>query len=38
LRQLGVFHDPQSMLGKISTFATHPVTIAGALLRKILHR
>jgi steroid delta-isomerase-like uncharacterized protein len=38
LRQLGVFHDPQSMLGKISTFATHPVTIAGALVRKILHR
>lgn len=38
LRQLGVFHDPQSMLGKISTFATHPVTIAGALVRKILQR
>jgi len=38
LRQLGVFHEPQSILGKISTFATHPVTIAGALVRKLLHR
>jgi steroid delta-isomerase-like uncharacterized protein len=38
LRQLGVFHEPQSMLGKISTFTTHPVTIAGALVRKLLHR
>lgn len=38
LRQLGVFHEPQSRLGKISTFATHPVTIAAALVRKILHR
>lgn len=34
LRQLGVFHEPQSLLGQISTFATHPATIARALVRK----
>jgi steroid delta-isomerase-like uncharacterized protein len=38
LRQLGVFHDPQSLLGQISTLATHPVTIARALSRKLLRR
>jgi steroid delta-isomerase-like uncharacterized protein len=38
LRQLGVFHEPQSVLGQISTFATHPTTIALAFARKILHR
>ncbi len=36
LRQLGVFHEPQSALGKISTLATHPVTMARALARKLL--
>jgi len=35
LRQLGVFHDPQSFLGQISTLATHPITIARAALRKL---
>jgi steroid delta-isomerase-like uncharacterized protein len=35
LRQLGVFHEPQSMLGQICTLATHPVTIARALARKL---
>jgi steroid delta-isomerase-like uncharacterized protein len=38
LRQLGVFHDPQSMLGQICTMATHPVTMIQALLRKILRK
>ena len=38
LHQLGVFHDPQSVLGQISTLATHPVTIARALARKLLRR
>jgi steroid delta-isomerase-like uncharacterized protein len=38
LRQLGVFHEPQSVLGQICTVATHPVTIAGALLRKLLRK
>jgi steroid delta-isomerase-like uncharacterized protein len=36
LRQLGVFHEPQSVLGLVCTFATHPVTIAKALARKAL--
>lgn len=35
LRQLGVFHEPQSLLGRTLTSATHPVTIARALLRKL---
>jgi steroid delta-isomerase-like uncharacterized protein len=38
LRQLGVFHEPQSVLGQISIFATHPATIARALVRKLLNR
>lgn len=38
LRQLGVFHEPQSLLGQISTLAAHPVTIARALARKLLRR
>ena len=36
LRQLGVFHEPQSVLGQICTVATHPVTMAQALVRKLL--
>jgi steroid delta-isomerase-like uncharacterized protein len=36
LRQLGVFHEPQSFLGRIAIPATHPITIARALLRKLL--
>jgi steroid delta-isomerase-like uncharacterized protein len=35
LRQLGVFHEPQSALGQISILATHPTTIARALVRKL---
>jgi steroid delta-isomerase-like uncharacterized protein len=38
LRQLGVFHEPQSVLGQVCTLATHPVTIARALARKFLRR
>lgn len=38
LHQLGVFHEPQSLLGRITTLATHPVTLARALCRKILRR
>lgn len=37
LRQLGVFHEPQSAVGRIATLATHPITIARALARKFLH-
>jgi steroid delta-isomerase-like uncharacterized protein len=35
LRQLGVFHEPQTMVGQIFTFATHPLTIVRALARKL---
>jgi steroid delta-isomerase-like uncharacterized protein len=35
LGQVGVFHDPQSALGRICTLATHPITIARALARKL---
>ena len=38
LRQLGVFHEPQSVLGQVCTLATHPVTIVRALARKALRR
>ena len=38
LRQLGVFHEPQSVLGQISILATHPATMARALARKLLRR
>jgi steroid delta-isomerase-like uncharacterized protein len=35
LRQLGVFHEPESFAGKVSILATHPGTIARALARKL---
>jgi steroid delta-isomerase-like uncharacterized protein len=38
LRQLGVFHEPQSVLGQISILATHPTTIARAFARKLSRR
>ncbi len=38
LRQLGVFHEPQSVLGQICILATHPVTMARAFARKLLHK
>jgi steroid delta-isomerase-like uncharacterized protein len=36
LQQLGVLHDPQSVLGQLCTLATHPVTMARALARKVI--
>ena len=36
LRQLGVFHEPRSVLGQICIVATHPITIARAFVRKLL--
>jgi hypothetical protein len=36
LRQLGVFHEPPSVLGQIGILVTHPITIARALARKVL--
>jgi steroid delta-isomerase-like uncharacterized protein len=38
LRQLGVFHEPQSVWGQISILATHPATIVRAFARKLLRR
>ncbi len=38
LRQLGVFHEPQSTLGKLSILATHPTTIARVLARMFLRK
>lgn len=35
LRQLGVFHEPQSALGQVSILATHPLTIVRAWARKL---
>jgi steroid delta-isomerase-like uncharacterized protein len=37
-RQLGVFHEPQTLLGDLSVLVTHPITIAKALLRKVSGR
>jgi len=34
LRQLGVFHEPQSVLGQMTILATHPLTIARAFARR----
>jgi steroid delta-isomerase-like uncharacterized protein len=38
LHQVGVFHDPQSAIGMLSTLVTHPITIARAVARKLLGR
>ena len=38
LGQLGVFHEPRSLLGQISIAATHPITMVRALVRKLLPR
>jgi steroid delta-isomerase-like uncharacterized protein len=38
LTQLGVFREPQSVLGHICILATHPTTIARAFARKLIRR
>ena len=38
LRQLGVFHEPETLVGRVVTLATHPVTVARALVRMLLSR
>src|SRR5580765_4788598 len=38
LRQLGSLREPQTVLGRISILATHPVTVARALARMLLRR
>jgi hypothetical protein len=34
LRQLGVFHEPESLHGRITTAFIHPVTMARIVARK----
>jgi steroid delta-isomerase-like uncharacterized protein len=36
LRQLGVFHEPQSLVGRVCIMATHPLTMVRALARMVL--
>lgn len=36
LNQLGVFHEPRTLLGRTCILATHPITMARALARKFL--
>jgi steroid delta-isomerase-like uncharacterized protein len=38
LKQLGVFYEPQTVLGQITILATHPFTMARAFARNLLHR
>lgn len=36
LRQLGVFHEPSGLLGRIEILLAHPITMARAMTRNIL--
>ena len=36
LRQLGVFHEPESWRGRIATVLAHPLTMARIVARKSL--
>lgn len=38
LRQLGVFHEPQTTVGKLLTVLTHPVTMAHTAVRALRRR
>jgi steroid delta-isomerase-like uncharacterized protein len=38
LRQLGVAHDPNTVVGKLTTVLTHPITIGRALMRQLRSR
>jgi steroid delta-isomerase-like uncharacterized protein len=35
LRQLGVFHEPDRMLGRVTTLLTHPLTMAQVVMRRV---
>ena len=37
LRQLGMFHEPERALGRITAVFTHPLTIGQIVWRKILN-
>ena len=38
MRQLGVAHDPASLVGRVATVANHPLTVSRGLLRSLLRR
>jgi steroid delta-isomerase-like uncharacterized protein len=38
MRQLGIAHDPLSLTGRLATVVNHPVTIGGAVLRRLARR
>jgi steroid delta-isomerase-like uncharacterized protein len=38
LRQMGVFHEPDTLLGRGTTLITHPVSIARALVRSVFKK
>lgn len=38
MRQLGVAHDPDSAIGRLTTVATHPLTIGRAVIRRLAGR
>jgi steroid delta-isomerase-like uncharacterized protein len=35
LQQVGLYHDPQTLLGRLETLLAHPVTVARAYTRKL---
>lgn len=37
-RQLGIFHEPETPLGRLATLVGHPLTMARALLRGVISR
>ena len=38
LRQLGIAHDPLSLVGRLATVANHPLTVGRALVRQVVRR
>jgi steroid delta-isomerase-like uncharacterized protein len=38
LQQVGLYHDPQTLLGRFETLLAHPVTVARAYARKVTRR
>ena len=38
LQQVGLYHDPQSFLGRLEVVLAHPITVARAYGRKLFRR
>ena|SRR5690242_11049055 len=36
LHQVGLYHDPQTLLGQLETLLAHPITVARAYARKLI--